>query len=299
MRQSLVILCLMVGAWPVAVGGEGLEPDHVLVVNDDGVDAPGLEALVEILVADPSYRVTVVAPTEQQSGSGSALTIRGDIPLRSHPPVGGAQAWSVDATPATTTRIGLAVVLAEDPPDLVVSGINKGENVGRIAWYSGTVGAARESVLAGFSAVAFSLQLDWADPHPDYVDAARWAKPVVDALRDQPLPEGVYLNVNIPHDPESIAGYRFCRMGLEAPQVAGFDTLREENGVRYLKSRWAPALGYELGSDTAALHQGWVAVTPLGLDATAYTAFPQLPALMNIAAPPAAVTAATAMPDNP
>ncbi len=89
------------------------------------------------------------------------------------------------------------------------------------------------------------------------------------------LPEGVYLNVNIPHDPTTILGYHLCRMGLEAPQVAGFETLREEDGVRYLKSRWAPALGYDVGSDTADLHRGWVTVTPLGLDATAYEAFPE------------------------
>lgn len=283
MRKTMLVVVLVL-ATSVIWAGEPA-PFHVLLVNDDGVDAPGLEALAAVLHADPAYRVTVVAPTEQQSGMGSALTIHGDIALRSHETVGGAPAWSVDATPATTTRVGLAFLLADDPPDLVVSGINKGENVGRIAWYSGTVGAAREAVLAGSTAVAFSLQLNWADPKPDFKDAARWAKPVVDALRLQALPQGVYLNVNIPRNPASITGYRLCRQGLERPQVTDFDVKYEEDGVRYLKTLWAPAMGTDPGSDTAALRRGRVTITPLSLDSTAYRALPELTTLVDLQAP--------------
>ena len=284
MKKSFILVVVLVLVTSVTWAGE-VKPFHILLVNDDGIDAPGLEALAVVLHADPAYRVTVVAPTDHQSGKGSALTYTREITVRPHGPIGGAKAWSVDATPATTARVGLAFLLAEDPPDLVVSGINKGENVGRIAWYSGTVGAAREAVLAGSTAVAFSLQLNWTDPKPDFKDAARWAKPVVDALRLQPLPKGVYLNVNIPKDPASITGYRLCRQGLEPPQVAGFDVKREEDGVRYLKSRWAPAVETEIGSDAAELHRGWVTLTPLSLDATAYRALPALTELTDLQAP--------------
>ncbi len=284
MRRVTIIAAVLVLATSVIWAGEPA-PFHVLLVNDDGVDAPGLAALATVLHADPAYKVTVVAPTDHQSGKGSALTYTGEIAVRPHGPVGGAAAWSVDATPATTARIGLAFLLADDPPDLVVSGINKGENVGRIAWYSGTVGAAREAVLAGSTAVAFSLQLNWADPQPDFEDAARWAKPVVDALRVQALPKGVYLNVNIPKDPVSIRGYRRCRQGLERPQVASFDLVREEDGVRYLKSRWAPAAGNGIGSDTAELHRAWVTLTPLSLDSTAYRVLPELTTLSDLQPP--------------
>lgn len=285
MRRMMVLVVVLVLATSMTWAGEAA-PFHVLLVNDDGVGAPGLEALAAVLHQDPAYRVTVVAPTEHQSGKGSALTIHNEVALRPHPPVGGAPAWSVDATPATTTRVALAFLLADDPPDLVVSGINKGENVGRIAWYSGTVGAAREAVLAGSTAVAFSLQLNWADPQPDFKDAARWAKPVVDSIRMQALPKGVYLNVNIPRDPASITGYRVCRQGLERPQVAAYDLKRNEEGVRYLKSRWVPAMGSDVGSDTTELHRGWVTMVPLGLDATAYRALPELTALAGLQAPP-------------
>lgn len=280
MRRIAALAFFVVLISSMVVANES-KPFHIMLVNDDGIGAPGLEALAAVLHADPAYRVTVVAPTDPQSGKGSALTIHGEIAVRPHDPIGGATAWSVDATPATTARVGLAYLLACDPPDLVVSGINKGENVGRIAWYSGTVGAAREAVLAGSTAVAFSLQLNWADPDPDFKDAARWAKPVVDALRAQALPTGIYLNVNIPKDPASISGFRLCRQGLEKPQVAGFDLQSEEDGVRYLKSRWAPAMGTEIGSDTTELHRGWVTLTPLTLDSTSYQTLPDLTALVG------------------
>ncbi len=283
-RISMFLVLMALAAAPLSAADEA-KTFHVMVVNDDGIDAPGIEALAAALHADPAYRVTVVAPTEHQSGKGSALTYGQDIALRPHAPVGGAPAWSVDATPATTARVGLAYVLVEDPPDLVVSGINRGENVGRIAWYSGTVGAAREALLAGSTAVAFSLQLDWSDPRPDFEDAARWAKPVIDALLRQPLPPGVLLNVNIPRDPGAIRGYRVCRQGLERPQVAHFELVREEEGIRYLKSRWAPALGTDPGSDTTALHLGWVTLTPLSLDSTAYRAIPELTLLADLEPP--------------
>jgi len=280
-RTALFLLFLTTLIMPL----QAADPFQILLVNDDGVDAPGIAAMAAALSQEPSFEVTIVAPTEQQSGKGTALTIHGEVPLRPHEPIAGYPAWSVDATPATASRVGLSVVLAENPPDLVISGINKGENVGRIAWYSGTVGAAREAVLAGSSSIAFSLQLNWADPQPDFKNAAQWAMPIIQALRDNPLPKGVYLNVNIPQPPDKIRGYRLCRMGLEAPQVAGFTVRREENGVRFLKSRWAPAHGADPGSDVTALHQGWISMTPLQLDSTDYQAFPRLENLMNLKLP--------------
>lgn len=284
MRRLTVVLVMLVLVTAVAAAEE-TATFHVLLVNDDGINAPGLEALAAVLTADPTYRVTVVAPTDHQSGKGSALVVGGELAVRPHDPVGGAVAWSVDATPASTAYVGLDYVLAADPPDLVVSGINRGENVGRIAWYSGTVGAAREAVLVGSTAVAFSLQLNWADPKPDFAAAARWAKPVIDALRTQPLPPEVYLNVNIPDEVSKIVGYQVCRQGVEPPTVAGFDLVRVEDGVRYIKSRWAPADGNDPGSDTAALHRGYVTMTPLTLDATAYRELPDLTALAALRPP--------------
>ena len=119
------------------------EPVHVLVANDDGIDSPGLVAIAAVLVGDPGYRVTVVAPKTQQSVSGHALITRREVEVSEHQPIAGATAWVVDATPATVARVALTALLVDDPPDLVVSGINRGENDGLGAWTSGTVAVAR------------------------------------------------------------------------------------------------------------------------------------------------------------
>lgn len=263
---------------------------HVLVADDDGIDAPGLEALVAVLVADPGYRVTVVAPEQQQSGQGHALVIRGEIAVSPHEPIHGAPAWAVAATPATAVKVGLTTLLDEDPPDLVVSGINRGENVGRAPWYSGTVGAAREAVFSGLPAIAFSLQLDWSDPKPDYAAAARWCKPVVDAVRDHGLPPGVLLNVNIPADAAAARGYRVATMGLAPDLVSRYEVVRRDGEVLFVKSLWQPPVESTRGADTLVVEEGWVAVVPLGIDQTAAGAFAALEDFgLSCLGPPAAI----------
>jgi len=263
---------------------------HVLVADDDGIEAPGLEALVAALAADPGYRVTVVAPAEQQSGQGHALVIRGEIPVTPHPPIHGATSWAVAATPATAVKVGLTALLEDDPPDIVVSGINNGENVGRAPWYSGTIGAAREAALDGLPAIAVSLQIDWADPKPDFAAAARWSKPIVDAVRDHGLPSGVYLNVNIPADTASVHGYRVATMGLAPDQVSRYTVVRREGDVLFVKSLWQPPVEHTRGADTLVVEEGWVAVVPLGIDQTAAESFAALEDLgLSCLRPPSAV----------
>jgi 5'-nucleotidase len=271
---------------------EADDPVHVMLTNDDGISSPGLAALAELLATDPSFRVTVVAPAEQQSGKGTALVIREDIQVRAHPPIAGWPAWSVNATPASTARLGISALLHDDPPQLVLSGINRGENIGRSAWYSGTVGAAREAVLTGIPAVALSLELDWSDPDPDFVGAARWVKPLVDAIIKHGLPEGVYLNVNIPRNAATIQGYRLARMGLTPPEVASYDMVREEEGVRWFRSQWRPPAELEPGTDIRALEEGWVSIVPLGLD---HTHYPTLPLLQELELTEPAESAAPSM----
>jgi len=252
---------------------------HVMIANDDGVDAPGIEALITILAKDPTYRITVIAPLTQQSAKSHALVIHGEVAVRHHEKIVGCTTFSVDATPASTVRLGLGSLLIDDPPDLVLSGINKGENVGRVSWYSGTVGGAREAVLFGTPAIALSLQLDWEAPDPDWENAAKWAKVVVDSVRLNALPEGVYLNVNIPRVPSKARGVRMARMGLEPDQLNEYKKVREENGVSYYKAAWYPPADFVEGTDNMALNGQWVTVAPLGLDATHYQAFAEIAVL--------------------
>ncbi len=267
LRNSTACLAILIMA---ALHLTAAEPIHVMVGNDDGIDAPGLEAIVSILAADPAYRVTVVAPKFQQSVSGHGLVTRTEIEVTEHDPVAGCPSWSVDATPGTVARIGLTALLLDDPPDLIVSGINRGENDGLGAWTSGTVAVAREGGLAGIPAVAVSLQLDWSDPKPDFAAAARWAKPVIDAVRTEGLPSGVYLNVNVPMEPAEIEGYLVTRMGLDPSEESRYVLARaDSDGTRWYISRWKPPIETEPGRDSHALNSGWVTVTPLGLDQTA------------------------------
>lgn len=272
MRRMLLMTLILGLVSGLATAAESVPRVHVLVADDDGIDAAGLEALVAQLAADPGYRVTVVAPAKQQSGAGHALTIHGELEVRPHPEIHGAPGWAVEGTPATTVKIGLSTLLVDDPPDLVLSGINRGENVGRAAWYSGTIGAAREGVLAGIPAIAFSLELDWSQPDPDWEAAARWAKPVVDAVRDHGLPPGVLLNVNIPRDTAAARGYRLAHMSLAPDQVSRYDVVRRDGEVLYVKSVWKPPVDSERGADTQLLAEGWVTVAPLGIDQTATAA---------------------------
>ena len=281
----LIGLALLSGC---AAETEAQAPVHVMLVNDDGIDSPGLAAVAAVLATDPSYRITVVAPAEQQSGVGHAITIRGEMTIESHDEVGGAPAWAVTGTPASVTAAGLTVVLETDPPDLVVSGINKGENVGRAAWYSGTLGAAREAVMRDVPAIALSLELDWQDPQPDWTAAARFAKPVIDAVRRNPLPAGVLLNVNFPRETAAARGYRVTRLSLAPDSESRYEVDREEDGVRYVSSRWAPPADAARGTDVAAIEEGFIPITPLTLDQTAYPFLTDLIELDLVIPPPAA-----------
>jgi 5'-nucleotidase len=274
MMAPRFLICLFSIFVMAALPAVAAEPIHVLVGNDDGIDSPGLEAIAAALAADSTYRVTVVAPARQQSVSGHALITRSEVKVVEHSQVAGCVSWSVDATPATVARVALSALLVEDPPDLVVSGINRGENDGLGAWTSGTVAVAREGAYAGIPSLAVSLQLDWSDPQPDFAAAARWAKPVIDAVRDSGLPPGVYLNVNIPLDISSVRGYRIARMALDLSEEARYVLARaDSDGTRWYTSRWKPPKETAPGGDSHALVAGWVTIAPLGLDQTAERAF--------------------------
>jgi 5'-nucleotidase len=278
--QTLVVFVLATAALAAA----SQRPLHVMIINDDGIDAPGIQALTKVMAADPAYRVTVVAPAKNQSGTSNALIIRREIEIAPHAPIAGAPAWSVDATPATVARIGILDLLKNDRPDLVLSGINRGENAGLIAWYSGTVAAARESTMLGVRSIAFSLALNWHDPHPDYSVAARWAKEVVDAVRAHGLPAGVFLNVNIPKDESHIRGFRLMRGAVAVDLKSHFKTVRQDGKTRWVRAVWVPATTPGADTDTGAMAQGWVTVVPLTYDQTAFRALAKLGWVSRLAA---------------
>ena len=124
------------------------EPFHVLLANDDGITAPGLVAIAEAIAADPTYRLTIVAPATQQSTTGHSLVVRREVEVRRARVIAGSPSWSVDGTPATVVRVGLTALLKDDPPDSWFAE-STAVRIGIGSWVSGTVAAAHEGVIGG------------------------------------------------------------------------------------------------------------------------------------------------------
>jgi 5'-nucleotidase len=228
---------------------------RVLLSNDDGVQAAGLRALADAFAGDD---VWIVAPDREQSASSHAISLHRPLRILEVSP-----RWhAVDGTPTDAVYMALAHVMKGARPDVVVSGVNHGPNLGNDVLYSGTVAAAMEGALLGCHAVAVSL----ASPPPhDFTHAARFAAALARALVARRPPHPILLNVNVPPGP--VRGYRFTRLGRRNygnAVVEGTDP----RGRRYFWIGGDPAKHDDLpGSDcNAVLDEGLVAVTPLHLD---------------------------------
>lgn len=184
---------------------------HILITNDDGVHAPGLKHLWKAL--SPHAHVTVVAPAHEQSAVGLSTTIRNPLHIERVDWGNGCEnVWSVSGTPADCVKLALNAVLKKRP-DMVVSGINRGGNLGCTVLYSGTVAAAIESTLQDIPAVAFS---SGNYINPDYITAERYIPSIIEHVRKHPLPLGTLLNVNFPEcPPESIKGFKMTTQGKD------------------------------------------------------------------------------------
>lgn len=245
---------------------------RILVSNDDGVLAPGLVALANALAA--LGEVTVVAPESERSGFSNALSL--DRPLRPVRQPNGF--WAVNGTPADCVHLALNGLL-DFEPDIVVSGINSGANLGDDTLYSGTVAAAMEARFLGTPALAFSL----AGPGArncgveGYAGAAAMAVRLIENLGALQLPPRTLLNVNVPEGPlESLKGFRVTRLGHRG-RAQDVMTLEDPRGreVYWIGLAGEPADAGE-GTDFQAVHEGWVSVTPLQTDLTRHEALPDV-----------------------
>ena len=239
---------------------------RVLVSNDDGVDAPGIQALAAGLRA-AGHDVTVVAPDRDRSGASHSLTLDAPIRARSID----ARTISVAGTPTDCVHLALAGLL-DRQPDIVVSGINNAANLGDDVIYSGTVAAAMEGRFLGLPAIAMSLVT--RDHQPRHFDtAARVAVELVARLLAEPLPADTILNVNVPDRPwVEIEGFEVTRLGHRH---------RAEPCVPQIDPRgrpvwWIGPAGPEQdagpGTDFDALRRGFVSITPIHVDLTRYQA---------------------------
>lgn len=245
---------------------------HILVTNDDGVQAPGLLALAQE-IRKIGGTVTVFAPDRNWSASGHVKTL--ERPLRVHETMlaDGTTAFMSDGAPSDCVALPLLGFI--EKVDLVVSGINPFSNIGHDVTYSGTVTAAMEAVITGVPGIAFSLasQDKPANVPTDYAPAAQIARVVTEKVIQEGMPEGVVLNVNIPYlSVEAIKGFIITRQGLRVYRDALDRRVDPRGRPYYWIGGEAPTGVNEEGTDVGALAGGYVSITPLQLDLTNYKA---------------------------
>ncbi|BAY29178.1 stationary-phase survival protein SurE [Nostoc carneum NIES-2107] len=255
----------------------------LLISNDDGISALGIRTLANCL-AEAGHEVTVVCPDRERSATGHGLTLH--QPIRAeivesifHPAV---KAWACDGTPSDCVKLALWALL-ETPPDLVLSGINQGANLGTEILYSGTVSAAMEGMIEGIPSIAFSLA---SHTSKEFQTAAHFAQMLVAQLAAKPLPELMLLNVNVPPVKwEEIAGVTITRQGVRR-YVDVFDKRVDPRGKTYywltgeVLEEVEPPEGLNLPQhipiDVHVIRKNHISITPLQYNLTYATGLQQL-----------------------
>ena len=237
---------------------------HILITNDDGYQSKGINSLTKALM-DRGHRVTVAAPDRERSAASHAISIL--APLRAKEiNVAGARGWAIDGSPADCARLGLHLT-KDDRPDLCISGINRGGNLGGACIYSGTVNAAMEASMAGCPAIASSLN---SFRYEDYTLACALTLKMVDYAAAHALRRGEIYNLNVP--PASVA------KGLFFTQILGPDFLTEANYQEFTSNYNAKyyylddgenAQYFHPDSDSARCRDGWATVSVLSWDIAA------------------------------
>ena len=234
-------------------------PPRILVTNDDGVYSEGIKLLARALV--DLGEVIVVAPAQEQSASGHSLTLHRPLRLQKLE-----ERWyAVDGTPTDCVNLAVLSLLKDRKPDLVVSGINFGLNMGDDVTYSGTVSATFEGTLLGIRSVAFSQEVE---ENFSFEPAARFARELVGSiLTTDGLPGDLLLNVNLPAG--GYQGVSLTRLGKRIYQQSVIEK-EDPRGRKYYWIAGTPEWSPEAGTDHEAVSTGRVSITPLHLDLTDY-----------------------------
>jgi len=235
---------------------------HILLSNDDGIDAHGLKLLAQVLSERDDMRITVVAPADQQSASSHSLTLRAPLRVVDY----GDARYAVTGTPTDSVLVACEHILKDDPPDAVISGVNHGSNMGQDVTYSGTVAAALEGAIFGLPSYALSCTAH----HPAHWDGVEaFLRGHMDDLLAQELAPNSLLNINIPDLPaDKIRGVRVAPLGSREYH----DVITEQLDPRGKPYLWiggnGPTWDSCPGTDATLLHEGYVVVTPLRVDLT-------------------------------
>ena len=242
----------------------------ILLTNDDGIHAPGLEVLEDI-ARELAGEVWVCAPSEEQSGAGHSLTLHHPVRLQEH----GDRRYAVTGTPTDAVNLALRKLFADGLPDLVISGVNAGENLGDDITYSGTISAAMEAALAGVPAIALSQSMrpGGGEQH-GFAATNGWAARVLGPLIRVPMARRTLVNVNFPAlAANDVRGVRVVRQGFHDYSRGSLVEGTDPRGRRYY---WFGLEDMEHtldhGTDLEAVADGFVAITPLQLDLTHHAA---------------------------
>ncbi|QOY54159.1 5'/3'-nucleotidase SurE [Candidatus Sulfurimonas marisnigri] len=251
---------------------------RILVTNDDGYEAKGLLSLVEALRELDDVRVTVVAPANEKSACGHSLTLV--RPLR-FVGVGDDFYKLDDGTPSDCVYLSLSTIFVDSKPDLLISGINRGSNMGEDITYSGTAAGAMEGVLHDVPSIAISQVMDFSDPEGDFTLAKETIKKLVLKIKGGtfPLPDREFLNVNIPADVKeakmivTYAGYRFY---ANDSHVHRNPRGEEHYWLGLHPLNFSPRVGNSGLSDYEVIRDGNISITPIQLDMSAYKSMNRL-----------------------
>jgi len=255
---------------------------RILVTNDDGIHAPGLEVM-ERIAAEISDDVWVVAPETEQSGASHSLTLAHPLRIRA----AGDRRYAVDGTPTDCVMMAVRQVMENNPPDLILSGVNRGSNIAEDVTYSGTIAAAMEGTVLGFRSIALSQaygfetrdQIPWAC-------AEHHAPRLIRKLLDQGWPDKVLLNINFPdRPPEEIAGISLTIQGQRDQANAVIDARIDARGRDYYWLGFSRTLSNpNPGTDLYAIYNGFISVTPLHLNLTHTDTLADFKADLNLGA---------------
>ena len=252
----------------------GLADHRILLVNDDGIDAPGMRVL-EGVSRQLAKTVFVVAPEVNRSGASHSLSIETPVRVRKID----RHHYAVTGTPAECVMLALQELFTDNRPTVCLAGINRGPNLADDTAYSGTIAAARESTQLGVPAVAMSQVFVpgeknfglGEDRKIHWETSERWAPPVIKRLLANTWDDGVFMNLNFPGvPPEQVRGLRITRQGRRPPGCYVLEQEADESGEPYYRM----LLAYEDGapgpdSDIMAIAEGYISLSPLSLDLTA------------------------------
>jgi len=240
---------------------------NILISNDDGIDALGISTLAARIERD--NRVFVVAPDRERSAASHSLTLKHPLMVKEL----GNKRYSVDGTPADCINLAVNSIMPVRP-DLVLSGINHGANMGDDISYSGTVSAAKEGMLLGIPSLAFSLEMKHGH---DFEPAAEFAAKLVHFIKNNPVPSDTLLNINVPdHIIDDDIPYRITRQGKRIYDDTNIKKTSIRDGDYYTIGAQEMRINGDIESDFYAITNGYISITPLKLDLTNYSSIAEL-----------------------